>query len=196
MNFIEILVLLALSQFYLWSHQQHCHSFCVNNTQCSTTWYIPSHCIRIKTQDYTHPLEHRVWAWKDGNKWETTDTNTGIAWEQQGYTCECNTIKTQVICCDTKQNTSHFEIHPNENLETVYTGKWCAFMRPSCNFVFVDNITVDTSNHSHICAITLSTLQNVILVIQLLLYPIKLLKSNYTLIRDCSWLPWVWTSCW
>lgn len=74
------------------------------------------------------------------------------------------------MCCDTKQNISYFEIHPNENLETVYISKLCAFMRPSCNFVFVDNITVDTSNHSHTCAINLSTLWNVILVIQLLLY--------------------------
>lgn len=46
-----------------------------------------------------------------------------IAGEQQGYICERNTIKIQDICLDTEPNISHFEIHPNENLETVYIGK-------------------------------------------------------------------------
>lgn len=72
-----------------------------------------------------------------------------IAGEQQGYICERNTIKIQDICLDTEPNISHFEIHPNENLETVYIGKGWACMRP-CDFVFVDNIIVDTSNHSNI----------------------------------------------
>lgn len=158
----------------------------------------PNHCIRIKPQkNYTYPLEPRVWTWKDRNTWETTvDANTCIAWKQQGHICECNTIKTQGICCDTKQNSSHFDIHLNENLETVYISKGCTFMRSSCDCVFVDNITVDTSNHSHICAITLPTLWNVILVIQLLLYYIKILQWNYILIQHCNLLPLVWTSCW
>lgn len=46
-----------------------------------------------------------------------------IVGEQQGYICEHNTIKTQDICLDIEQYISHFEIHPNENLETVYIGK-------------------------------------------------------------------------
>lgn len=57
----------------------------------------------------------------------------------------------------------HFEIHPNENMETVlvYIGKECICMRTSCNFLFVDNLTVDTTNHSNIC----TCLQDEILVI-------------------------------
>lgn len=73
-----------------------------------------------------------------------------IVGEQQGYICERNTIKTQDICLDIEQYISHFKIHPNENLETVYIGKGWACMTPSCDFQFVDNIIVDTSNHSNI----------------------------------------------
>lgn len=34
----------------------------------------------------------------------------------------------------------------------MHIGKGCTCRRASCGFVFVGNITVDTSNHSNICA--------------------------------------------
>ncbi|KAK4818868.1 hypothetical protein QYF61_021073 [Mycteria americana] len=71
------------------------------------------------------PLEHRVWAQRNRNKWQTVDVNACIVWEQQGFICESNTIKAQDICFDTEQNICHFEIQPNETPETVllYIGK-------------------------------------------------------------------------
>ncbi|KAK4806386.1 hypothetical protein QYF61_016236 [Mycteria americana] len=77
----------------------------------------------------------------------------GATQEQQGFICESNTIKAQDICLDTEQNVCHFEIYPDEAPETVlvYIGKGCVCMRTLCDFIIVDNITVDTSYHSNIC---------------------------------------------
>jgi len=61
-----------------------------------------------------HPIEHRVWATKDGDKWQTVAVDACITREQQGFVCESDTLKAQDICLDTKQNVCHFEIHPNE----------------------------------------------------------------------------------
>lgn len=65
------------------------------------------------------PLEHRLQARKDGNQWQRIDINTYIVWEQQGFICKSNTTKAQDICLDIEQNVCYFEIHLNENLETV-----------------------------------------------------------------------------
>lgn len=118
-----------------------------------------------------YPLEHRLQAQKDGNQWQRIDINTCIVQEQQGVICQSNTTKDQDICPDTEQNVCYFEIHLNENLETalVHIGKGCIFMRTSCNFLVVDNLTVDTINHSNIRTRS----QDEILVFQLLFYPIS-----------------------
>ncbi|KAK4828276.1 hypothetical protein QYF61_024941 [Mycteria americana] len=51
-----------------------------------------------------YPLERRVWAHRNGNKWQTVDVNACVVREQQGFICESNTIKAQDICLDTEQN--------------------------------------------------------------------------------------------
>ncbi|KAK4805375.1 hypothetical protein QYF61_003948 [Mycteria americana] len=91
-----------------------------------------------------YPLEHRVWAQQNGNKWQTIDVKACVVWEQQGFLCKSNTLKAQDICLDTEQNGSHFEIQPDEAPETglVCIGKGCACMRTFCDFVFVDHLTV------------------------------------------------------
>ncbi|KAK4823936.1 LOW QUALITY PROTEIN: hypothetical protein QYF61_008322 [Mycteria americana] len=86
-----------------------------------------------------YPLEHRVWAQQNGNKWQTIDVNACIVQEQQGFICKTNTLKAWDICLDTEQNVCDFEIQPDEAPETVlvYIGKGCVCMRTFCDFVFV-----------------------------------------------------------
>lgn len=71
-----------------------------------------------------YPIEHRVWAQRDGNRWQTVDVSSCAIWEQ-GFLYESNTLNAQDICLDTEQNICHFEVHPNEALKTVlvYIGK-------------------------------------------------------------------------
>lgn len=66
-----------------------------------------------------YPLEHRVWAQRDNNKWQTVEVDACTVREQQGFICESNTIKAQDICLDTEHNVCHFEIHPKEIPGTV-----------------------------------------------------------------------------
>ena len=96
-----------------------------------------------------YPLEHRVWAQRNGNKWQTVDVSACIVQEQQGFICESNTIKAQDICLDTEQNVCHFEIHPDETPATilVYIGRGCVRMRTFCSLIVIDGIVVDMSNH-------------------------------------------------
>lgn len=72
----------------------------------------------------------------------------------------------------------HFEIHPDETCEPVllYTGKQYAYMRRLCGFIFVDNLTVDTDNHSNVCVCNFTKINGWISIIQLL--------SHYT--SSCS----------
>ncbi|KAK4807908.1 hypothetical protein QYF61_011773 [Mycteria americana] len=51
-----------------------------------------------------YPLEHRVRAQQNGNKWQTLDVNARVVQEQQGFICESNALKAQDICLDTEQN--------------------------------------------------------------------------------------------
>ncbi|KAK4825339.1 hypothetical protein QYF61_026858 [Mycteria americana] len=96
-----------------------------------------------------YPLEHRVWAPRNRKKRQTVDVNACIV--RAIY--ESNTIKALDICLDTEQNVCHFEIHPDGTPETglVYIGKGRVCMRTLCDFIFIDNITGDTSNRSNIC---------------------------------------------
>ncbi|KAK4810466.1 hypothetical protein QYF61_004246 [Mycteria americana] len=133
-----------------------------------------------------YPLEHRVWAQQNGNKWQTVDVNACVVREQQGFICESNTIKAQDICLDTEQNVCHFEIQPDEAPETVlvYIGKGCVCMRTICDFIFVDNITVDTSNCSNICVCNFTKIVGCDFNYSAPVTPYQLLQSNYTLSRD------------
>ena len=100
-----------------------------------------------------YPFEHRVWAQKVGEKWQTVDLESSIVQEQQGFVCEGTTIRAQDICLDTTQNICHFETRPDDNPETVlvYIGKGCACLRTACNSVSVDTVIVDAKNHSNFC---------------------------------------------
>ncbi|KAI6058574.1 Protein NYNRIN [Aix galericulata] len=100
-----------------------------------------------------YPKEHEVWAHQKGGKWPTIDVNACIVHEQKGFICESNTLEAQDTCLDTEQSICHFEIHPNETLETVlvYIGKGCVCMRTHCDSIVIDNTIVDTSHHSNVC---------------------------------------------
>ncbi|KAK4811143.1 hypothetical protein QYF61_019774 [Mycteria americana] len=133
-----------------------------------------------------YPLEHRVWAHRNGNKWQTVDVNACVVREQQGFICESNTLKAQDICLDTEQNVCHFEIRPDEAPETVlvYIGKGCVCMRTLCDFIFVDNVTVDTSNRSNICVCNFTKIVGCDFNYSAPVTSYQLLQSNYTLSRD------------
>ncbi|XP_067170013.1 uncharacterized protein [Apteryx mantelli] len=133
-----------------------------------------------------YPIEHRVWAQRNRNKWQTVDVNACVVREQQGFICESNTIKAQDICLDTEQNVCHFEIHPDETPETVlvYIGKGCVCMRTLCNLIFIDNITVDTSNHSNICVCNFSKVMGCDFNYSAPVVSHQLIQSNYTLSQD------------
>ncbi|XP_030921224.1 uncharacterized protein LOC115949082 [Geospiza fortis] len=72
-----------------------------------------------------YPSEHRMWARKVNEKWQTVNLESCITKEQVGFICESNTINAQDVCLDTEQSICHFEIHPVTDQKTVlvYTGK-------------------------------------------------------------------------
>uniref|UniRef100_A0A8C3PND6 Uncharacterized protein n=1 Tax=Calidris pygmaea TaxID=425635 RepID=A0A8C3PND6_9CHAR len=133
-----------------------------------------------------YPLEHRVRAQWNGNKWQTVDVDACVVREQQGFICESNTIKAQDVCLDTKQNVCHFEIHLNENPETVliYTGKGCVCMRTLCSTILVDSLTIDTSNHSNVCVCNFTRIIGCDFNYSAPVMSYQWLQSNYTLIQD------------
>ncbi|XP_063177384.1 uncharacterized protein LOC134508994 isoform X1 [Chroicocephalus ridibundus] len=133
-----------------------------------------------------HPVEHRVWAQQNENKWQTVDVEACISRDQQGFICERNTLKAQDICLDTNQNVCHFEIQPDETPETVlvYIGKGCVCMRSPCTFVFVDDIAVDISNNSNLCVCNFTNIIGCDFSYSAPVTSFQLLQSNYTLIRD------------
>lgn len=71
------------------------------------------------------PIQHRVWAQQNGNKWQAVTAAVCVVQEQQEFICESDTTNAQDICLGTEQNVCHFEICPAEMFETVltYTGK-------------------------------------------------------------------------
>ncbi|XP_076194341.1 uncharacterized protein LOC143160464 [Aptenodytes patagonicus] len=133
-----------------------------------------------------YPSEHRVWAQQNGNKWQTVDVNACVVREQQGFICESNTIKAQDICLDTEQSVCHFEIHPDETPNTIliYIGKGCVCMRTPCDCIFVDSVTVDTSNHSNICVCNFTNIIGCDFNYSVPVTSYQLLQSNYTLSED------------
>ncbi|KAK4820012.1 hypothetical protein QYF61_017391 [Mycteria americana] len=120
-----------------------------------------------------YPLEHRVWAQQNGNKWQTIDVNACVVWEQQGFICESNTLKAQHIYLDTEQNVCHFEIQPDGAPETVfvYIGKGY-------------NITVDISNHLNICVCNFTKIMGCDFNYSAPVTTRQLLQANYTLYQD------------
>ncbi|XP_074875776.1 uncharacterized protein LOC142026553 [Buteo buteo] len=133
-----------------------------------------------------YPLEHRVWARQNGNKWQTVDVDACVVQEQQGFICESNTIKAQDICLDTEHNICHFEIHPDETPETVlvYVGNGCICMRTLCDSVFIDNTTVEINNHSNICICNFSRIRGCDFNYSAPVTTYQLLQSNYISYQD------------
>lgn len=100
------------------------------------------------------PSEHREWAHQIGEKWQTVDLESCIVREQQGFICESNAILAQDVCLDTEQNICHLEIHPNKTSKTVllFRGNGSACSRTAWDSVFLENVIVNTKNHSKFCA--------------------------------------------
>ncbi|KAK4810571.1 LOW QUALITY PROTEIN: hypothetical protein QYF61_004534 [Mycteria americana] len=133
-----------------------------------------------------YPLEHRVWAQRNGNKWQTVDVNACVVREQQGFICESNTLKAQDICLDTEQNVCHFEIRPYEVPETVlvYIGKGCVCMRTLCDFIFVDNITIQAIAQIFVFVCNFTKIVGCDFNYPAPVTSYQLLQSNYTLSQD------------
>lgn len=106
------------------------------------SFYRPNHCIGIEWTWNCTLLKPGVWAQQSGNKWQTVTAATCVVQKQQGFICECNTVKTQDICLDTEQNVCHFEIHPRETSETVLgcAGNGCVCMRALCASLFIETM--------------------------------------------------------
>lgn len=122
-----------------------------------------------------HPFEHRIWAQKVDKKWQTVDL-------EQGFICESNIIRAQDICLNTEQNICHFQ-HPETVL--VYIGKGCVCFRTACNFVSVDNVYVNSKNHSNFCACNFTGITGCDFSYTSPVTSYQLFQSNYTLILDC-----------
>ncbi|XP_071884738.1 uncharacterized protein [Anas platyrhynchos] len=133
-----------------------------------------------------YPKEHKVWAHQKGGKWQTIDVNACIVREQKGFICESNTLESQDICLDTEQNICHFEIHPNETLETVliYIGKGCVCMRTHCDSIVVDDTVVDTSNHSNVCVCNFTKILGCDFKYSAPVTSYQLIASNYILLHE------------
>ena len=133
-----------------------------------------------------YPFEHRAWARKVDEKWQTVNLESCIVREQQGFICEGNAIEAQDVCLDTEQNICHFEIHPNENPETVliYIGKGCVCLRTVCDFLSVDKVIVETKNYSNFCVCNFIEIIGCDFSYSAPVTSYQLLQSNYTLIHE------------
>ena len=133
-----------------------------------------------------YPLEHRVWAQRNNNKWQAVEVDACMVREQQGFICESNTIKAEDFCLDTEHNVCHFEIHPKEIPGTVliYIGKGCVCIRTLCNFIVVDNITVGINNHSNTCICNFTNIIGCDFNYSAPVTTYQLIQSNYTLVKD------------
>ncbi|XP_075595288.1 uncharacterized protein LOC142599302 [Balearica regulorum gibbericeps] len=138
-----------------------------------------------------YPSEHRVWARKMNEKWQTVNLESCIVREQQGFVCEGNAIEAQDICLDTEQNICHFEVHPNENPETIliYIGKGCVCLRTVCDFLYVDEVVVEIKNHSNFCICNFTKIDGCDFSYLTPVTSHQLLQSNYMLIHELLPIP-------
>ncbi|XP_075595325.1 uncharacterized protein LOC142599343 [Balearica regulorum gibbericeps] len=138
-----------------------------------------------------YPSEHRVWARKMNEKWQTVNLESCIVREQQGFVCEGNAIEAQDICLDTEQNICHFEVHPNENPETilVYIGKGCVCLRTVCDFLYVDEVVVEIRNNSNFCICNFTKIDGCDFSYSTPVTSHQLLQSNYMLIHELLPIP-------
>ncbi|XP_074703747.1 uncharacterized protein LOC141933198 [Strix aluco] len=138
-----------------------------------------------------YPSEHRVWARKVNEKWQTVNLESYIVREQQGFICEGNAIEAQNICLDTEQNICHFEVHPNENPKTVliYIGEGCVCLRTVCEFLTVDKIIIETKNYSNLCVCNFTKVIGCDFSYLAPVTSYQLLQSNYTLIHNLQPTP-------
>ncbi|XP_074992061.1 uncharacterized protein LOC142074943 [Calonectris borealis] len=133
-----------------------------------------------------YPSEHRAWARKVKNEWQTVDLESCIVREQQGFICENNAISAQDICLDTDQKVCHFEVRPNADLKTIliYTGKGCVCLRTACTFISVGDTEVDTRNHSNFCVCNFTKITGCDFNYSAPVISHQIFKSNYTLIHE------------
>lgn len=133
-----------------------------------------------------YPLEHRAWARKVKNEWQTVDLESCIVREQQGFICESNAINAQDICLDTDQKVCHFEVHPNTDLKTIliYAGKGCVCLRTACSFISVGDTEVDTRNHSNFCVCNFTEITGCDFNYSAPVISHQNFKSDYTLIHE------------
>ncbi|XP_054666927.1 uncharacterized protein LOC129199870 [Grus americana] len=138
-----------------------------------------------------YPSEHRVWARKMNEKWQTVNLESYIVREQQGFVCEDNAIETQDICLDSEQNICHFEVHPNENPKTViiYIGKGCICLRTICDSLYVDKIVVEIKNHSNFCVCNFTKIDGCDFSYSTPVTSHQLLQSNYMMIHELLPVP-------
>ncbi|XP_050842348.1 uncharacterized protein LOC108963651 isoform X1 [Serinus canaria] len=130
-----------------------------------------------------YPSEHRVWAWKIQEKWQTVNLEPCIAQEQRGFICESNLISAQDICLDTDQGICHFEIHPDTNQQTVlvYIGEGCVCLRTVCDIIEIDEnkVPLSVKNHSNFCICNFIKIIWCDFVYSAPVVSHQLIKSNY-----------------
>jgi len=81
--------------------KNHAAAFVLTICNASVYTIYPIIVLGLTHSGATHcPLEHRVWAPKNGNEWQTVDVSTCAVWEKQGFICESYTMKAQDICLD------------------------------------------------------------------------------------------------
>ncbi|XP_075625630.1 LOW QUALITY PROTEIN: uncharacterized protein LOC142604244 [Balearica regulorum gibbericeps] len=138
-----------------------------------------------------YPIEHKVWAQKKGDTWQTVDVDACTVHEQQGFICESNIVQAQDICLDTEQNICHFEIRPNEILQTlvVYIGTGCVCIRTMCDVIFADNMTIEVSNQSNICVCNFTNIQGCDFNYSAPVTTHQVLQSHYTLFQEITHTP-------
>ncbi|XP_053911664.1 uncharacterized protein LOC128850707 isoform X1 [Cuculus canorus] len=133
-----------------------------------------------------YPFEHRAWAQRVNDKWQTVDLESCIVREQLGVICENNAIRTQDFCLDTDQKVCHFEVRPEANTRTViiYIGNGCVCLRTICNNITVGNVIVYTNNHTNFCVCNFTEIIGCDFSYSAPVTSHQILKSNLTLIHE------------
>ncbi|XP_074667130.1 uncharacterized protein LOC141917660 [Strix aluco] len=132
------------------------------------------------------PVGHGRWAWKQGDKWQTVNTELCINMGQQGYVCEGNGIQAEDMCLDTHQKECHFEIQSSINNDTVmiYIGEGCICLRTLCTSVLIDGyFKVKIGNYSNHCVCNFTKIEGCDFTYTIPVLTSQVIKSDYTLIR-------------